>query len=468
MRVLVVIVSYGTKNDVYLERLLTEYRSMPYQLDLVVLSNIQKALGPAVEVIVEPPGSNRRALPFAHKQIFADRLNDYDLFIYTEDDVLVTDKNIVAFLEFSKLLPENQIPGFLRFERGSDGTISYCDMHACFDWDSQSVQSHGKSCFAFFSNEHAGCYLLTRGHLQRALDSRGFLVGPHRGRYNLVETAATDPYTQCGLRKMICISDLDRCCVHHLSNKYVGRFGIPHADLQLQIDALLEIEKNGGTCRPPHIRMDSQLSGFRYGKDHFGPVRHELFRLIPEGAKSVLTFGCGNTEIALASRGLQVTAVPVDPVVSVAAANKGVELVQGDIDSIMLQLKNRRFDCLLCLNTLHLAPDPAMLLSSLTRFLAKDAPIIIVVPNIWGMPFLLGWLRHRESRSFYRSAGVHVASARLVRKWMKRAGVAPGKPFFVQPPESRLPVSLRGSIFARMIENDIVVRGMLAGQPLSA
>ena len=45
-RVLVALASYGTSNDEYLARLIEEYRSMSFQVDIVVLSNIPKQLGP--------------------------------------------------------------------------------------------------------------------------------------------------------------------------------------------------------------------------------------------------------------------------------------------------------------------------------------------------------------------------------------------------------------------------------------
>ncbi len=48
MKVLVVLSNYGTKNDPYLQRISEEYRKMPYNVDLVVLSNISKDLGPDI------------------------------------------------------------------------------------------------------------------------------------------------------------------------------------------------------------------------------------------------------------------------------------------------------------------------------------------------------------------------------------------------------------------------------------
>src|SRR5215467_11650345 len=118
MKILVAITSYGTANDKYLMRLIEEYRSMSHDVDIVVLSNIAKSVD-GVEVRVGMPTKDPWSLPFAHKQVLAERVNDYDLFIYSEDDTLITEANIRAVLDLSKQLPEREIPGFFRYEISS-------------------------------------------------------------------------------------------------------------------------------------------------------------------------------------------------------------------------------------------------------------------------------------------------------------------------------------------------------------
>jgi hypothetical protein len=97
-RKLVAIASYGTSNESYLQKLLHEYRSMPFDVDVVVISNIEKKLGLDVGCIAGLPTKNPWSLPFAYKALFAERRNRYDLFIYSEDNILITEKNIRAFL----------------------------------------------------------------------------------------------------------------------------------------------------------------------------------------------------------------------------------------------------------------------------------------------------------------------------------------------------------------------------------
>lgn len=424
MRILVVIASYGSQNDAWLQRVLAEYRSMSYQIRIVVISNIHKELGPDVEVRVELPSKNPHSLPFGHLPILAEQVTNHDLFIYSEDDILITAGNIEAFLEQAAALPSDQVPGFLRIEKGLKGQIQYCDMHGSGYWDTQSTETHGKHTFAFFSNEHAACYLLTRSQLQRALDSGKYLTAPYAGRYNMLETAATNVYTQCGLRKMICISDLDSSSVHHLPNKYFAKFGLPREDLRRQLDELCRLEQNGGSYAPL-IQMQARLKGARYLRDHYEPVRTEILPLIPKDARSMVSFGCGQTEIALAQRGVRVTAVPVDPVVSVTAVEKGVELVRGDLESALTQLQGRTFDCLLLINVLHLVGNPDRVVSSFLQFVRKDGIVLVLSPRVGGARLLWGWLTRGEGLRAWRDAGVNITTPELVRKWLKSAGASP-------------------------------------------
>jgi hypothetical protein len=48
---------------------------------------------------------------------------------------------------------------------------------------------------ADLANDHSARFMLTCQQLQRAIRSGGFLVAPHRGRYDLAVTATTHPYT---------------------------------------------------------------------------------------------------------------------------------------------------------------------------------------------------------------------------------------------------------------------------------
>ena len=134
-KVLVAIANWGTKNDAYLAQLINEYQSMSFDVDVVVLSNLQKEFGDGVESVkVDLRGKDPWSLPFAHKAILASRVNEYDLFVYSEDDTLVTEKNLRAFQSVSGTLSETEVAGFFRFEKNPQGELHFPDVHGHFHW----------------------------------------------------------------------------------------------------------------------------------------------------------------------------------------------------------------------------------------------------------------------------------------------------------------------------------------------
>jgi SAM-dependent methyltransferase len=427
-RLLVAINNYGDGHRDYLSRLIAEYRSMPYQTDIVVLSNIPKDLGPGIEVVVGLPTKNPWSLAFGHKKIFADRVDLYDLFIYTEDDILITERNIDAFLQVSTVLPDEEAVGFFRKEIDRNGILHYPEAHGSFHWDPQSVRSVGEYTLAFFTNEHSGCYILTQRQLQKAIASGGFLVPPHAGRYDMACSAATDPYTRCGLKKFICISHFDDFLVHHIPNKYVDEYGLAEPGMRRQIEVLLGFGQNGAVSASP-FTLETKLMGSRYSKDYYEPARDDIAALISSESRSVLSLGCGRglMETLLATKGFRVVAVPIDPIISAGAEAQRIEIIKGDLRAARQKLEGQHFDCLLLSNILHLVEDPVELLSFFKDVLVENGRVIATVPNVSRLPEM--WRRiqgheHVKGLGSYRNAGVHVTSRRIVREWFEVAGLS--------------------------------------------
>jgi 2-polyprenyl-3-methyl-5-hydroxy-6-metoxy-1,4-benzoquinol methylase len=429
MRALVAIASYGRNNDHYLAQLVAEYQSMSFPVDIVTFSNAPKDVAPGVAVVVvDLANTDPWSLPFPHKQFFADRVAQYDLFVYSEDDTLVTEKNLQAFLELSATLPEGEIPGFLRFEKGPDGSVNLPEIHGHFHWDPRSVRERGGEKFAFFTNEHAACYALTREQLKRSVKSGGYLVGAHKGKYDLLCTAATDPYTQCGMEKLICISRVDDLLIHHLPNKYVGSsFGIDGPEFRRQLVTLMNMNSNG--CKPATLfPTETKLPACAFSKNYYETARPEILSCIPAETRKVLSIGCGTgaLEGVLKQRGAQVVALPLDPVIPGEALAREVELVTGSLEEAFERLANRRFDCLLLSNVLHLVPEPQKLLRNFGQLLAKDATIIVLTPNLSKAQMFLERVRGNATLSrmtSYETSGVHLTSPGSVRKWLKRSGM---------------------------------------------
>ncbi|MGZ6224243.1 MAG: class I SAM-dependent methyltransferase [Syntrophales bacterium] len=467
MKILVTIANHGTKNMGYFKILLNEYRSMPFDTDIVVLSNIPKDLGSDVEVIVGCPTKDPWSLPFGHKRVFSDRVSDYDLFIYSEDDTLITERNVRAFLRTVEILPKEEIAGFIRYELDESGKKYYSTIHSHFHWIPSSVKTIRDFTFARFTNDHSACYLLTQEQLRMAIASGGFLVDPHQEKYDLLVTAATDPYTQCGLTKVICVSHLEDFCLHHLPNQYIGKVGVSNADLRLQLDALTSIASNG---KPSDelFKGETALKQGRWSKSYYEEGVEDLIGMMPSKTKNVLSIGCGRgaTESILVEQGIRVTAVPLDSVIGACALARGVEITPPDSEKALDALRGRSFDCILFMDVLEHLPDPVGMLSRYAKLLTPDGVVLMSVPNfnhikIW-RDLLRGEITWRQRYDFEKSR-LHFTTMNVVKRWLKRAGIKVVNVVYRYDGPWRKRSALLGGGLKSLLASKMVVMGKRVG-----
>lgn len=440
LNVLVVIANYGTKNDPYLRRLLAEYASMTHKVRCVVLTSVPKTLGGNVEVVVHRPRGNPWTFPFAHKKILANRINDYDLFIYSEDDTLITEKNIDAFLKATAVLREDEIAGFIRSEQGTDGTRYFSTVHGHFHWDPASVVTRGSYTFAHFTNDHSAAYVLTRDQLRRAIRSGGFLVAPHQEAYDLLVSAATDPYTQCRMKKLICITQLEHFVLPHLANRYVGKLGLQDREFFRQISALEAIHSNSRPSKALLERTTVVAQG-RWAKRYYEPVRQDLMELIPQGAGRILSYGCGwgEMEAELERKGTKVTSVPLDSVIGACAEARGLQVVYVGSHNKLARIVDDRFDCILITDMLHLVREPQHLLTDLATVMAPRGTVIASVPNLQQLSVLWRRISRRpgyKNLGCFEHSGLHTTSHKIIGKWFEAAGLRIRRTVAVIPPRA--------------------------------
>jgi len=442
LRLLVVLASYGTRNLDLLKQIIGRYQAMNLDVDVVVVSNEPKDLGPDVRVAVGLPSENPWSLPFAHKPIFAENADKYDLFIYSEDDMEVREEHIAAFLRVTPHLASDEIAGFLRYEVDRAGEWSLPDVHGDYHWKPETVAKRGPYTVAEFSNEHSAFYLLTRAQLKKAIASGGFLREPYEGRYDMLCAAATDPYTSCGFRKVICISELESFLSHHMSNRYAGEAGISLVAFKGQIETLMAIAENTHPAATL-ANVESWLMRGRWSKDFYEKPDRELLSLVPRTANRILSVGCGwgATEAALKQRGATVTALPLNSVLGAEAARQGIEIVHGTLDEGLRKLEGRTFDCIVIAELLHLLPTPQRLLDACAK-LAPSGTILVSGHNFGSLKVRISRALKRNGfeklRSFDES-GIHLIGPGDIKKNLKRAGLTRVAVHWAEPPTGRSP-----------------------------
>ena len=281
------------------------------------------------------------------------------------------------------------------------------------------------------------------------------MVGPHESRYELREAAATDPYTQCGLEELLCVSHVDWFTVQHLpANKYGVRPYRASAEFDRQINALLTLEQNQ---RPKGLLFEPEtkiLHG-KWSKDYYEPARDQVVAKVPERAQTVLSIGCGwgALEGRLVQKGMRVVGVPMDSVIAACAEAKGVEIVYGNFAQARRKLEGEAFDCLLLSSVLHLVEDPVAVLSSFADLLAPGGTVLITAPNF--SQVTARWRSFRGAAHYkhlgdYAKTGMHATTPKIVREWFRRSRLTAPHFAYVIPEKGqflhRLTLGLAGSL----------------------
>lgn len=244
MKLLAVLVNYGDEQLDYLQEVVDGLRKfVNYKVTIIVQSNIPlNIIG--VDKVNVVKLNNYQLLPLSCRKEIWDRKEDYDVFVYGENDHLFVEKHIDKHIEYSNILPENRIPGLIQFEENEKGYY-YPGYHSHFDWDLDSVEEFGGKKFAYFSNTHQATFILTKAQLNKVSKNINFkklvrfkpfyivnnLLNSIRKkinvaikepfRYSYKCKVNTDVYDFGGMKKVICITELDDNLIHHLPNLYI-------------------------------------------------------------------------------------------------------------------------------------------------------------------------------------------------------------------------------------------------------
>jgi hypothetical protein len=238
MRIFVCIANYGLDQIEYLFEIIKAYEAMPFDVRIHIATTTPLAIygfrhGTVIswnqykeEIGEKLVFDHRNCMARVHEQSPA------DLYIYQENDILITEQNIRMLLDYTALLEPDEITGFLRYESKPDDDERYLidmlekDQKETVDFEKHqisvpAIHRMGQVWFTI-GNLHQGCFVITPAQLTRAISSKGFLVDPHREPWGMLEQGASDIYTQCGFQhKMLPYDGMEHMLVHHMPNKFM-------------------------------------------------------------------------------------------------------------------------------------------------------------------------------------------------------------------------------------------------------
>lgn len=233
-KILLTIMNYGTTNRNYLITCLREYNSFKnYSITAHIFLTSEfdctefKNLNIIKHICPESLGES-----FVHesKPIIYENRNNFDYYIYSEDDILITKENFDSFISIQKYLPFPYVCGFLRYELLENDDYKYLidnhPTHSCHRHGNCSIkQNYTINNDVYFEpyNIHQACHVLTNDHI-KYLSKNHLKYFEKKSNYaGMREGCASDIYVHFGLIKVIPKNEkIKNLLIHHLPNKYVN------------------------------------------------------------------------------------------------------------------------------------------------------------------------------------------------------------------------------------------------------
>tara|TARA_R110001606_G_scaffold85167_2_gene193304 strand:- start:427 stop:1194 length:768 start_codon:yes stop_codon:yes gene_type:complete len=219
--ILAVLVNYGEEQLNYLQEVIDGLRSFEkYDVYIKVHSNIELPTITGTSSIHVIELNDYQLLPLTCKTSIWNHKDDFDVFIFGENDHLFHEHHVDKYLEYVNILPKDRIAGLIQYEENETGKY-YPAYHGPYDWDYKSVEVHGDKKFAHFTNLHQATFILTKEQLSDIGEQYDFTQFFGQSHYSVKCKVNTDVYQFCGMKKMICISDFEDNLIHHLPNVYI-------------------------------------------------------------------------------------------------------------------------------------------------------------------------------------------------------------------------------------------------------
>jgi len=260
--ILVSISNYGEKNLIYLNSVINEYRSYKnYDITINIHSTVPISRNDINVIQYDPTKIGRMA--YLHRQEFIDNKENYDLFLYSENDMLIKEECIDVYLKYNELLPINYCLGFLGYERKENDENLYLynqwpnvyHRPEKFNTEDKTIGpsyiTSKELCiegnwYFMLSNPHQSCYLLTKDKLNIAMSVAGYSKTDWPG----IETSTDGIFTHWNHADGILykvhtrnLEDLKKCLIQHLPGWHVkdpnvfptvGIFDLLVSDLKLK------------------------------------------------------------------------------------------------------------------------------------------------------------------------------------------------------------------------------------------
>lgn len=157
--------------------------------------------------------------------------------------------------------------------------------------------------------------------------------------------------------------------------------GLPLKDLKMQIAAMKDI-KNGikSSCE-----LDiEQCSPNGIKKSMYEKIDNKILKLIPYNNNiRLLSIGSewGLLERYLKQKGVDVTTIPIDNIISVAMEKEGIKVMSPDLDTYLENTKDNEYDYVILNNIIEFLEEKNKIIKIVQKALKNKGKVIIKTEN---------------------------------------------------------------------------------------
>jgi hypothetical protein len=225
MRILTTIASYAGNSSEYLKPVVNELKQVS---DVVVFSPETIDIDGVKTEIRDK--SLQHGLVFEPRQYVLDHLEEYDYFLYNEDDIFISKDCLSFALETNEKLIKQNLQynvGMLRYELKNNvpefvDLSPYNSVHLGGNGVSDIIRYITQVSSEYYFNAwnpHSGNFLLSRDQVKLLRDNGYFSTTPQATFAGILESGATGFHNV--MLKYTPVADYKRLMVHHMSNKYI-------------------------------------------------------------------------------------------------------------------------------------------------------------------------------------------------------------------------------------------------------
>ncbi len=217
----------------YLNEVVSTIKEYPHDTKIIIDTNRSFEI-PDVDVVVHDELWHPFQLTWEHRKHMLTNLDNYDYFLYLEDDMKLPYEGFIEFVKNFDLLWPNHVPSFIRIEKKED------EEFVADQWHPQNIDnSHrvffDEKEFILLKQPYHAIWILPQKQLKENIKENFYQLSNNR------EQAASYVWWDLGKIPLVLVENKmvsRKSFVYHISNTYVNDNNMPNSRIKVK-DILL-------------------------------------------------------------------------------------------------------------------------------------------------------------------------------------------------------------------------------------